>query len=127
MRTLGFTMIELVLVIAVLGILSLAAFSRYFDLARTSEMNKIYWTIGAVRAGIAIHKGNQLATFGANGAYPQDLGSNFSAVLDDSSSATLNSWSSDDNVNFTYNHGGIVSFWAYDSVDGVMTCSGDCP
>jgi prepilin-type N-terminal cleavage/methylation domain-containing protein len=70
----GFTLVELVLVIAILGILSVMALPSMFNIslttARTNSMNAV---AAAVKTGIALYAVNQLAQ-GHTLTYPAVLG-----------------------------------------------------
>lgn len=69
MKTYGFTLIELVLVAALLGILAVAAFpiimGNSVSNARSSSMNA---TVGAIQSGIALY-----AAQNSTGSYPSTL------------------------------------------------------
>jgi len=53
MRTKGFTLLELILVIALIGVVMLAVLPRFFELSSHAEALQRDGLVGAVRAGIA--------------------------------------------------------------------------
>ena len=68
----GFTLIELVLVITLLGILAVVALPRLFNMttgARTAARDGV---VGAVRSGVALFRANDLVQGGA-GTFPATL------------------------------------------------------
>lgn len=71
----GFTLIELVLVIAILGVLAVAALPSLFNVsltaARTNAMNA---TVGAIQTGITLYASSQIAA-GSPLSYPTTLDS----------------------------------------------------
>lgn len=121
----GFTLIELVLVIVILGILAVAALPTFTDMstqAATASMNGV---VGAVRSGIGIYYSNELAQ-GRNGTYPAALGGTgqctaaapcFGAVI--TNGVTDDRWSAN-GTTFTYTGPGVTESFDYDPAAGTF-------
>jgi prepilin-type N-terminal cleavage/methylation domain-containing protein len=62
----GFTLIELMLVVAIIGILAAVAIPKFADLIRRSAEGATKGNLGAVRSALAIYYGEQ------EGSYPTD-------------------------------------------------------
>ncbi|MDD5560677.1 MAG: prepilin-type N-terminal cleavage/methylation domain-containing protein [Candidatus Omnitrophica bacterium] len=90
----GFTLIELIMIIVILGILAAVAVPKYFDLQTSAKDAAEKGVVGGVRAGIYTY-------FAQNKAYP--------ATLDSASTAACSA----SNVCFdtVLQQGGVISDW----------------
>lgn len=73
LRKNGFTLIELIMVIVILGILASVAIPKYYDLLTEAEISAEKGVVGGVRAGIMTYYANACAT--ATCIYPTTLDS----------------------------------------------------
>ena len=79
----GFTLIELIMVIVIMGILAAVVVPKFFSFTTEAHNANKESTLGALRAGLNLYAANQLVTTGSR-AYP-DGGDVFEADLDFSS------------------------------------------
>ena len=75
-RTSGFTLIELMIVVAIIGILAAIAIPKFANLIRQSSEGATKGNLGALRSALSIYYGDntgvyplQIATLAANGTY----------------------------------------------------------
>lgn len=84
MNNKGFTLIELIIVIAILGILSAVAVPKFFSLTDRAHNANAEAIAGAVKSGLALYRANDLAS-GGTGVYPAGgtIASDATTILDD--------------------------------------------
>lgn len=73
MRQRGFTFIELILLITVLGLLAVSAVPRFIGTTDAEEENSRDAIVSAVRAGVALYKANGMVDGDGEASYPSML------------------------------------------------------
>lgn len=131
MRHKGFTLIELVLLILVLGILAILALPRFLDLSAETELTARDGVVGAVRAGIALHDAKEMVASGGAGSYPERLDTvpadaNCSETAPCFSDVVVypvedGRWRKVDATTYTFDSGTKVTTYKYDQEKGTFT------
>lgn len=119
----GFTLIELVLVITILGILAVAALPNFINISTQAERSSRDGVAGAIRAGVALFRSNDLVVNGPPGVYPAALdavGANtacspaapcFGNVI--TGGVTDGSWTKTNNTTYVFNDGTAQHTYTY--------------
>lgn len=121
----GFTLIELILVITILGILAVSALPKFVELTGKAKEAARDGVVGAVRSGIALYRANDMVTAGSAGVYPASLDANatgtacvtcfsqiFTTGLNDAS------WTKASGTAYTFNDGTNTKTYTYNSTTG---------
>ncbi len=106
----GFTLIELIMVIVLLGLLAIVAIPKYYDLQQDAKLASDKGVVGGVRAGIYTY-------FAKNKAYP--------ATLDSATNAACSA--SNKCFDTVLDQGGIQENWTKASATTYTSTSGATP
>ena len=127
----GFTLIELVLVITILGILAVAALPNFINVSTQAKQASRDGVVGAVRSAVALYRANDLVTVGPPGRYPTTL----DAVADATQAAPATpifvsilqqgvsdgSWTKVDATHYTFTDGTTTFTYTYVPATGAFT------
>lgn len=123
----GFTLIELILVMSIIGVLAVSALPKFIDITGSARRAARDGVVGAVRSGVALYRANDMVTNGSSGNYPTTLDINadasacstcFSTIL--STGIPDSSWRRTNSTVYTHNDGTTVTTYVYNVTNGTF-------
>lgn len=128
----GFTLIELILVIAILGILAVAVAPSFTNIITNASTTGGQGTAAAIQSGINTYYAEQTAAGtpgwpatldGANNAACSTANPCFDTVVQE---VTSGNWTRVSDTSYTYSNAGVSQTYTYDPADGTFVCSAGC-
>jgi general secretion pathway protein G len=126
----GFTIIELIFVIVVLGILASIALPKFGETRKSAEISKGKVNVSAIQSGILNERQARIIQGDSSFISAANLSQSklFDGVLTKgvTASTTSGHWSQDpdDNSIYYFNVGGVNVKFKYDASNGSFTCEG---
>ena len=125
----GFTLVELILTVAILGILVVAALPTFQDLSTEARQGSRDGVIACVRSGLKVYYANQLASTGT-GSYPATLDSAGNAVASSANPVFGNicdpavsdgNWTRNSDVSYDFDDGTTTFSYTYSPAAGTFS------
>src|SRR3989338_4048558 len=124
----GFTLIELVLVMVVVGVLVISVFPNIINIGSQAESSSEVATIGAINDGIVLYRANDAVINSSSGTYPtildelstgttcSTLNRCFSNVL--MGGLTDEHWTKTGNNEYTFITRSVTNVYTYNPISG---------
>ena len=120
----GFTLLELVLIIIILGILAISTMPKFMNLKQESLNLERTAVISAVKSGIDLYRAKKISENAFVVGYPLKLDEEIRGKCQNCFSLVLNvpledsSWTKIDESLYKYDDGKVVKTYTYDSLTG---------
>lgn len=130
----GFTLVELILVIAILGILAVAVAPSFTNLLSSASTTGGRGTGGAIQSGINTKYAENVAN-NTSPAWPATLDAASNAACSTSNpcfgsvvqAITSGGWTRVSDTSYTYSNAGVSQTWTYAPTTGKFSCTaGTC-
>ncbi len=135
MNNKGFTLIELVLVVTILGVIAVLALPSFTNVATEAERSSRDAVEGAVQVGLQIYRSNDMMANGSTGTYPSKLDDQaagtpcapatpcFGGALMSPVGDYRNGrgWTKVNDITYSFNDGSASYTYNYSSVNGTFT------
>ena len=115
----GFTLIELIMVIVILGILAAVAVPKFFDLTGAAHNKNQKAVLGNIKAGLQLYAADKIVSTGSK-AYPDgdvlELDTDLSSILDEMPDDwSVGAGTNDDETKLIYEGGATDTIYTYTS------------
>ncbi len=122
----GFTLIELILIIIILGILSISTMPKFMDLKQESRISERKAVVSAVKSGIELYRASKHVSDPAKISYPLILDRETNGPCKKCFSEVLNipledsTWIKVDDSTYRYEDGKNIKTYVYNNTNGVF-------
>ncbi|MBI2341291.1 MAG: type II secretion system protein [Deltaproteobacteria bacterium] len=131
----GFTIIELILTVAIVGIFAVSALPSFTDVTTSAEISSRDAVASSIQTGVQLQRANDMVSNGPPGVYPAALDAVpvstpcapanpcFGGVLYSPIGDYKNGrgWSKINNTSYSFNDGSTAYTYNYDSAAGTFT------
>lgn len=121
----GFTLIELVMVIVILGILAAVAIPKFYDLTTQAKQAATLGALGGLKSAVSLYYANYAATNNGATAWPTTLAELQSAMADGNIPKNAQADSSSVTIVTTDPAATATGGWIYNSANGKIWAAND--